>query len=152
MQYGIMFFLSLGLTFGITVLISRYLIPVLKSRKMGQRILDIGPRWHKSKEGTPTMGGLAFIAASALTGAAGAIFLTIESSFAAALPVLLTLTYGLLNGLIGVIDDNAKLRHKQNEGLTAGQKYALQLLAAALYLAAMRLWGGLTMQGGENKY
>jgi len=146
MQYVIMFFLSLCLTFGITVLISRYLIPVLKSRKMGQRILDIGPRWHKSKEGTPTMGGLAFIAASMLTGVAGVIFLTSESSFAAALPVLLTLIYGLLNGLIGVIDDSAKLRHKQNEGLTAGQKYVLQALAAALYLAAMRLWGGLTTE------
>lgn len=146
MQYVIMFFLSLFLTFGITVLVSRYLIPVLKSRKMGQRILDIGPRWHKGKEGTPTMGGLAFIVASVLTGAAGVAFLAMESSFASAIPVLLTLSYGLLNGLIGVIDDSAKLRHKQNEGLTAAQKYILQALAAALYLAAMRLWGGLSTE------
>lgn len=38
-----------------TVLLATAFIPVLKSVKMGQKILDIGPRWHKSKEGTPTM-------------------------------------------------------------------------------------------------
>ena len=42
----------------ITAVILRFLIPYLKSIKMGQKILDIGPRWHKSKEGTPTMGGV----------------------------------------------------------------------------------------------
>ena len=46
-------FLSASLFF--TALILHFLIPALKSRKMGQKILEIGPRWHKSKEGTPTM-------------------------------------------------------------------------------------------------
>ena len=41
--------------FVLTVIILRFLIPKLKSIKMGQKILEIGPRWHKSKEGTPTM-------------------------------------------------------------------------------------------------
>ena len=50
--------------FTITVLIERKLIPVLKSYKVGQKILEIGPRWHKGKEGTPIMGGLAFAAAT----------------------------------------------------------------------------------------
>lgn len=45
-------------SFIISVILGRIFIPVLKSIKMGQKILDIGPRWHKSKEGTPTMGGL----------------------------------------------------------------------------------------------
>ena len=61
MEYKILFASCLVLTFAATAVISRFLIPVLKSRKMGQKILEIGPRWHKSKEGTPTMGGLAFI-------------------------------------------------------------------------------------------
>ena len=47
--------------FLLTVLAERILIPILRSHKLGQKILDIGPRWHKSKEGTPTMGGIAFI-------------------------------------------------------------------------------------------
>ena len=53
--------------FIITAVTLRFLIPKLKSWKMGQKILDIGPRWHKSKEGTPTMGGLSFIFASLIT-------------------------------------------------------------------------------------
>ena len=68
MNYKILYAAALILTFLVTVLISKKLIPVLKSHKMGQPILDIGPRWHKSKEGTPTMGGLAFIAAAVLVG------------------------------------------------------------------------------------
>ena len=48
------------LVFVLTVAALRLLIPKLRSMKMGQKILDIGPRWHKSKEGTPTMGGIAF--------------------------------------------------------------------------------------------
>ena len=52
-------------TFLLTVVFLRILIPKLKSLKVGQKILEIGPRWPKSKEGTPTMGGLAFICAGA---------------------------------------------------------------------------------------
>ncbi|MBR4881264.1 MAG: phospho-N-acetylmuramoyl-pentapeptide-transferase, partial [Clostridia bacterium] len=47
-------------------MILKWLIPKLRSLKMGQTILDIGPRWHKSKEGTPTMGGLSFLVAMSL--------------------------------------------------------------------------------------
>ncbi|MQK95691.1 phospho-N-acetylmuramoyl-pentapeptide-transferase, partial [Escherichia coli] len=38
-----------------------FIIPFLKRLKFGQSILEIGPSWHKSKSGTPTMGGLMFI-------------------------------------------------------------------------------------------
>ena len=48
------FLIMLAAVFLFTVVISRFLIPQLKSLKMGQKILDIGPRWHNSKEGTPT--------------------------------------------------------------------------------------------------
>ena len=47
----------------LTVVILRKLIPYLKSKHIGQKILDIGPRWHVNKEGTPTMGGVSFIVA-----------------------------------------------------------------------------------------
>ena len=57
------FLISFIGVFLVTVLLLKWLIPVLKSKKVGQKILDIGPRWHKSKEGTPTMGGVAFIMA-----------------------------------------------------------------------------------------
>ncbi len=134
MSDAVMFLIAMLVTLVGTVLISRRLIPYLKSKKMGQQILEIGPRWHKSKEGTPTMGGLAFIAASLIACAAVCIAAAVKGSFAALIPYLSVLGYGVLNGLIGVIDDWAKLRKKQNEGLTAPQKYLLQLVAAALFL------------------
>ncbi|MGN1409278.1 MAG: phospho-N-acetylmuramoyl-pentapeptide-transferase [Eubacteriales bacterium] len=139
MKYNIMYAAALFLTFLGTVAISRWLIPVLKSHKMGQKILEIGPRWHKSKEGTPTMGGLAFIASSVVIGLAGSVYLGITDGIRSALPLVFTLALGLSGGLIGCIDDSAKLRKKQNEGLTAPQKFALQFIVSALYLLGMSL-------------
>lgn len=139
MTTSILFIAALLVTFLVTVLVSRKLIPVLKSRKMGQKILEIGPRWHKSKEGTPTMGGIAFIAAILLAGMAASVWIAVNDGIRAALPLLFTLALGLAGGLIGCVDDLAKLRKKQNEGLTAPQKFLLQVLAAALYLLGMTL-------------
>ncbi|MBE6560533.1 MAG: phospho-N-acetylmuramoyl-pentapeptide-transferase [Ruminococcaceae bacterium] len=127
------------LTFVLTVCILRPLIPFLKSKKMGQKILEIGPRWHKNKEGTPMMGGLAFIAASVAVLFASLIFMALTSEMTTLLPAALVVGYGVLNALIGFIDDSAKLRKKQNEGLTARQKYLLQLAAAALFLILLHL-------------
>lgn len=125
----------------LTVAALRLLIPKLRSMKMGQKILDIGPRWHKSKEGTPTMGGLAFavpvtVVTAAAIAAAPALGIDIPVA-----PVLLTLLLAVGNGVIGVIDDLTKFKKKQNEGLTAPQKYALQLAMAGAFLALLRLYG-----------
>ena len=49
------------LAFGITALMGFWLIPLLRKVKYGQTILDIGPVWHKNKQGTPTMGGFLFM-------------------------------------------------------------------------------------------
>jgi len=137
---------ALVLTFVLTVCILRPLIPFLKSKKMGQKILEIGPRWHKNKEGTPMMGGLSFIGASAavmlLVLIAGAFF----GELTKLLPLAYVVGYGILNALIGVIDDSAKLRKKQNEGLTSKQKYLLQLGAAALFLVLLSLTGQITTE------
>jgi len=130
---------ALVLTFLLTVMISKKLIPALKSRKMGQKILDIGPRWHKSKEGTPTMGGVAFIIASLAIGALCAVYIWLKDGSVAALPFIFTLGLGLAGGLIGCIDDYAKLRNQRNDGLTPAQKFLLQLVAAALYVFGMAL-------------
>lgn len=139
------FLITLAAVFLFTVVISRFLIPKLKSLKMGQKILDIGPRWHKSKEGTPTMGGLAFIAASVI----GVIVLWLvlwitEGSPLAILRAgefLITLLFAVVSGLIGVIDDSVKIRKKQNGGLTAAQKFVLQVVSAVLYVFAMHMCG-----------
>lgn len=129
------------LVFVLTVAALRLLIPKLRSMKMGQKILDIGPRWHKSKEGTPTMGGIAFaVPVTVVTAAALALAPTLGINVPTA-SVLLTLLLAVGNGVIGVIDDLTKFRKKQNEGLTAPQKYALQLAMAGAFLALLRLYG-----------
>lgn len=140
MDRTILFLACLAVTFIVTVFILKKLIPILKSKKMGQHILDIGPRWHRSKEGTPTMGGLAFIIACIVVGAPSLVYLLIRGEDKA-VGALVTLVYALVSGVIGMIDDSAKLRKAQNEGLTAPQKYLLQLLSAGAYLAVMRFAG-----------
>lgn len=146
MEKALLFASPLALTFIATVLILRRLIPFLKSKKMGQHILEIGPRWHKNKEGTPTMGGLSFIIASAIAVCAATVYISVRRSFGDALPLVITYGYALISGLIGMIDDSAKLRKAQNEGLTAPQKYLLQLIAAGAFLAAMRLTDQITTE------
>ncbi len=146
MNYIIMYFSALILTFLSTVLILKKLIPILKSHKMGQRILEIGPRWHKNKEGTPSMGGIAFIIPTIVFGMICAIYLGIVTTIRESLPLLLTLALGLAGGLIGCIDDSAKFKKKQNEGLTAPQKFALQLVVSAIYLIGMKLVCGMNTE------
>ena len=134
------FALTLGVFF-VTWLVLRKLIHVLKSRKIGQKIYEIGPRWHKGKEGTPIMGGLGFIIATVL---GIAVISGVYAYFGRAselLGVWLTLALALLNGLIGFFDDYTKLIKKQNQGFLAWQKLLLQLLVAAAYLWAMSACG-----------
>ncbi len=136
----IAYILALVLSFLSTVLIERKLIPVLKSKKMGQKILEIGPRWHKNKEGTPTMGGIGFIIPIVLIFAViGSVLMILKGQFDKG--ALFTVAFAVLNGIIGFIDDKAKFSKGKNEGLTAKQKYLLQLIAAAVYIASMALGG-----------
>ncbi len=113
--------------------VSLYLIfiPVFRRVKLGQRILEIGPSWHKSKEGTPTMGGLFFIIPIVLT---MVVFTLLGVFDIKAYGLISALVLGLSFGAIGFIDDYVKLFKKQNKGLTANQKLILQFFVAGVYL------------------
>ncbi len=130
------FSLTIGV-FLVTWLILKKLIPVLKSKKIGQKIYEIGPRWHKGKEGTPIMGGLGFIIATIIGIAVMSGVYTYYGRAEELVGVWLTLALALLNGLIGFFDDYTKLIKKQNQGFRAWQKLALQLIVSAAYLWAM---------------
>ena len=52
--------------------------------------------------------------------------------------------FALIFGVIGFLDDYEKVKHKQNLGLTAIQKFLLQLVAAIAFLTLMRFEGMLT--------
>ena len=128
------FILSVLLSFAVTVILSKKYIPVLISKKMNQPIYEIGPRWHKSKAGTPTMGGIFFISAILITMAALSFFAVDKEML---LPLWITLAMATLFAGVGLVDDYAKLIKKQNEGLKAYQKFLLQLIVASLYVGAM---------------
>ena len=63
------------LAFMITWLSGFALVPYLKKLKYGQTILDIGPKWHKNKQGIPTMGGIMFIIGIVIAYGIGIIWL-----------------------------------------------------------------------------
>ena len=125
--------------FVLTVILEKLIIPILQSHKVGQRILEIGPRWHKNKAGTPTMGGICFIMAILVIMAIISVIVAIKGEAKSLIPLALALGLATLNGMIGFFDDYTKLVKKQNEGFTAKQKIVLQSLAAIIYLAAMGL-------------
>ncbi|MBP3333668.1 MAG: phospho-N-acetylmuramoyl-pentapeptide-transferase [Clostridia bacterium] len=142
----IYFLFTVVITFALTALFSRILIPKLKSLKVGQKILDIGPRWHKNKEGTPTMGGIAFIAANIIVFALVIAVALIRGDLENWVKIVICFAFALVNGIIGIIDDRAKIFKKQNQGLTAPQKYLLQLVSAGLFLFFMTISGSLTTE------
>lgn len=130
--------------FIITVIATKKLIPILLKKKIGQQILEIGPSWHKNKNGTPTMGGLGFVIAISTA------FIITLAVFGSELEkrelssIVNVFTYGILNGIIGMIDDLAKIRKKENEGLTPKGKLILQSAAAILFLTLMRQTGEIS--------
>ena len=131
-------------SFLLTVIISKIVIPILKGHKIGQSIREEGPKDHKIKAGTPTMGGICFIMASLIALSAIAIVYAVLGKQEELVPLALTLVLALSNGLIGFIDDYCKLIKKQNEGLTPRGKLILQTLAAGLYILGLCFFGDLT--------
>ncbi len=131
--------LLLAAVFCLTVAFEMRLIPWLHRRRAGQPILQIGPSWHSVKAGTPTLGGLGFIAASAVS---LGVLAAVRGARAMRAPLLL-FGFALSCALIGLLDDWKKLKQKQNKGLTALQKYALQALVCVAFLLAVRAMFGI---------
>ncbi len=130
----------MAVSFVLTVLIGKFLIPELQKLKAGQAIREDGPTWHAGKAGTPTMGGIMFILGSGI-----AVFaLGWERMLDGEFTHLYVYLFALIFGLIGFVDDYRKVRQHQNEGLTAKQKFILQLAAAVGFLCLMRYEGLLS--------
>lgn len=137
---------TLVAAFLLSSVIGVWLIPFLHKLHYGQTILDIGPAWHKSKQGTPIMGGIMFIIGSILACAAG--WCTIAFSAQGLVDASSHGTFYLVGGflmalgfgVIGFLDDYIKVVKKRNLGLKAWQKSAAQLLVAVIYLIAERIF------------
>ena len=75
MNRAVLVLSSLIFTFVLTLLILKRLVVYLRMKAFGQKILEDGPIWHKSKEGTPTMGGISFVVSYVLLVLVGVVFL-----------------------------------------------------------------------------
>lgn len=125
------------ITLILTIVILIKLIPFLKSKKVGQKILEIGPRWHKIKEGTPTMGGISFIIASFVAIVVCVIVFYDYFDIKELILLINIFSYAILNALIGLIDDIAKMKKSKNEGLTPKIKFLFQSIVAILFLISL---------------
>ena len=124
----------------ITLAAGKLLIPALIRLKAGQSIKEVGPTWHKGKQGTPTMGGLMFIIGIGIA----ILILGWKGMLEGNFTHLYVYVFALVFGVIGYIDDYQKVKHHQNTGLTAPQKFILQLAAAVAFLCLMRYEGMLS--------
>ena len=138
---------TVAVGFLVTCVLGFVLVPLLQKLKFGQTVLDIGPVWHRTKQGTPTMGGIMFIIGFAV---AFGVTLVVDHLMGGDLLVFgnempqsvrikvyggLLLSLGF--ALIGFLDDYIKVAKKRNLGLTEVQKTVLQILFIAAYLTVL---------------
>ncbi|MDX1631517.1 MAG: phospho-N-acetylmuramoyl-pentapeptide-transferase [Thermoanaerobaculia bacterium] len=97
-------------------------IRMLRRLAVGQSIREEGPKRHREKAGTPTMGGLLILLAVVL---ATILWARLDNLY-----VWLALTVTLAFGAVGFADDYLKIRRGKNLGLTPGAKLLLQCLVA----------------------
>lgn len=117
-QYAIAFLCAIALC----TAISAVLVPLLKKKKAEQTILQYVAE-HNSKQGTPTMGGIAFIITVALL----ALLFNTNSR-----PLYVMMAVFVGYGIIGLLDDGIKIKMHHNMGLRAYQKIIVQLVIATL--------------------
>lgn len=128
--------ITLAVAFVLSCIGTGLLIPFMKKKQFGQYIREDGPQAHLSKQGTPTMGGLAFVAAITIA------ILSSGPVSAGKIAVILTM---LAFGAIGFIDDYNKIAKKENEGLTPKQKIILQVVFGLVLAVYMAMTSGTTV-------
>jgi phospho-N-acetylmuramoyl-pentapeptide-transferase len=115
-------------SFLVTMIVMPFIIRYFRKKKQGQAIRDEGPKWHNSKAGTPTMGGVGFLLVATVVSLIAAACLHLLN------PSLLILLFILvLYGILGFLDDFIKLMKKQNEGLTSLQKLVGQIVGGIIF-------------------
>ncbi len=116
----------------VSALFTGRLIPILKKKKIGQPIREEGNKEHYAKEGTPTMGGLAFTLAALL-------LIALFEGFSFNSLVVMGATLGF--GLIGFTDDYEKISAGHNLGLTPKQKLLLQFVLSLVIILIVGKFG-----------
>ncbi len=141
--------------FFVAFLLGYVVIPWLHKLKFGQTILDIGPSWHKNKQGTPTMGGILFMAgflvavivALVTDRVMGGDIVAGDSLVPDAVKTKLYsgIVMAFAYAMIGFVDDYIKVVKKRNLGLTIKQKTFAQILVMGGYIFSLHMSGATYM-------
>ncbi len=129
-------YLAAMVSFFLSLIICPFYIYFNRRQRYGQQIREDGPRRHLKKAGTPTMGGLVFLASLVLT----SIF------FAPKTPLfILALSMTLVSALLGFLDDYQKVVNRRSLGLKARHKLLGQLAIALIIYFFLLRYGHSTL-------
>ena len=103
----------IAISFIASVLISLFILPILKKFKIGQIEREYGPRSHLSKQGTPTMGGIIIVIS---------LIIMILALYNIAKPIIPLVLVIIGFGAVGFVDDFKKLILKDTQGLKPAYK------------------------------
>ena len=128
------------LSFVLTAVLGKVIIPILKKLKVGQNERACGPRAHLKKQGTPTMGGIMMIIAIIVF---VAIYSILNPQEELLVPILAIAIASLGFGIVGFIDDYKKVVLKNTEGLNPKLKMLGLLIISVIYTMFLINYVGL---------
>lgn len=143
----VLYCLAIVIAAVITGLLGYFMVPFLHKIKFGQTIREVGPSWHKNKQGTPTMGGLMFIIGSSVAAVICIAFLWLNGGAETQLMFVKVMAGALMAvgfGIVGFLDDYISIKKHRNLGLTEIQKLILQFIIVGAYLLSVAFAGGTT--------
>ena len=121
--------LAMMIGFITSVIFGAILIPILKRIKVKQKVSVYLEKAHKSKDGTPTMGGLIFIVPTIIS----AIILLLMGKMNFGENIFIVLFVFISHAILGFMDDYLSIKRRNNEGLTEFQKLAGQLVISLVF-------------------
>jgi len=149
-------FVAAGIALVVSGVLTKLLINWLTRLHIGQPIHEDVPEGHTTKAGTPTMGGVAIVAAAAISYFVSAAYRGIYT--VRGILVMAAITGA---GGVGFLDDLIKVRAERNVGLGKGAKM-FGLLAVAVTFAVLLVtetqqhtelsftrWGSIGLQLGK---
>lgn len=140
----------------VSILFTPYLIRAFSRQGFGQEIREEGPDGHRSKRGTPTMGGVAILVAL-VAGyfIAHAVGWIRGSELGPSVSGMLVIGLTVLLGLVGFLDDFIKIRKRRNLGLNKTAKTVGQIVVAVSFAVLVLQFpdaGGLTPASQNLSY
>ena len=143
----VLYCLAIVIAAVITGLLGYFMVPFLHKIKFGQTIREVGPSWHKNKQGTPTMGGIMFIIGSSVAAVICIAFLWLNGGAETQLMLVKVMAGALMAvgfGIVGFLDDYISIKKHRNLGLTEIQKLILQFIIVGAYQLSVAFAGGTT--------